>query len=90
MDDRQDVITRNRELERRINDELLRDPNHPYAGKWIGIANGKVVFVGDSWEEVEKRLDAIEPDSFRTSIMEGRGVTEEEELASYGDALGDD
>jgi hypothetical protein len=86
MEDRQKVITRNRELAWRINDELLRDQSHPYTGKWIGIANGQVVFVGNSWEEVETRLNEIEPDSFRTDIMEGRGVTEEEELATYGDA----
>ena len=42
MDDRQTAITRNTELIWRINEELLRDPNHPYAGRWIGIANGLV------------------------------------------------
>jgi hypothetical protein len=35
---------------------------------------------------VRKRLDEIESDSFRTFTLEGRGVTEEEELASYGDS----
>jgi hypothetical protein len=76
MDDRQHVITLNRELLWQINEELLREPSHPYAGKWIGIANGKVVFVGDSEEEVEKRLREIEPDSFRRSCVEGVGITE--------------
>jgi hypothetical protein len=75
---------RNRELARRINDEVLRDPNSPYAGKWIGIANGQVVVVGDTWDEVNKRLDEIEPDPFRTYCMEGIGITEEEANAIYG------
>jgi hypothetical protein len=88
MDERNAIIDRNRELARRINDELLRDPNSPYAGKWVGIANGQVVVVGDSWEEVDKRLDEIEPDSFRTLCVEGVGVTEEEENATYGDSCG--
>jgi hypothetical protein len=76
MDDRQTIITRNRDLLWQINEELLRDPNHPYTGRWIGIANGQVVFVGDSKEQVEKRLHEIEPDSFRTFCIEGVGVTE--------------
>jgi hypothetical protein len=84
MSDRFDIIERNRELARRINDELLRDPNHPYTGKWIGIANGQVVVVNERREEVEKRLDEIEPDSFRTLSMEGVGETEEEQNAIYG------
>jgi hypothetical protein len=90
MEDRQRIITRNRELMWRINEELLHDPNHPYAGKWIGIANGQVAVVGDSREEVKKRLDEVESDSFRRLSMEGRGITLEEQLASYGDALGND
>jgi hypothetical protein len=84
MDDRFDIIDRNTELARRINDELLRDPNSPYAGKWIGIANGQVVVVGDNWEEVGKRLDEIEPDPFRTLRVEGVGIPEEEQNAIYG------
>ncbi|HEX5269719.1 MAG TPA: DUF5678 domain-containing protein [Gemmataceae bacterium] len=76
MDDRQDIITRNRELLWQLNEELLRDPNHPYTGKWIGIANGQIVCVGDTREEVKKRLDDIEPDSFRRFCVEGVAVTE--------------
>jgi hypothetical protein len=76
MEDRQTIITRNSELLWQLNEALLRDSNHPYAGKWIGIANGQVAFVGDSREQVEKRLEEVEPDSFRRICIEGVGITE--------------
>jgi hypothetical protein len=82
IDERSRIQDRNRELARRINDELLRDPNSPYAGKWIGIANGQVVVMADTSDEVMKRLDEIESDPFRTYCMEGVGITEEEEYES--------
>jgi hypothetical protein len=84
MAGRHDIYDRNIEVARQINDELLRDPNSPYAGKWIGIANGQVVVVGDSWDEVRKRLDEVEPDPFRCFCMEGVGIPDEEENAIYG------
>jgi hypothetical protein len=65
MSERGEVYDRNRELARRINDDLLRDPNSPYAGKWIGIADGQVVVVGDALDDVHKRLHEIEPDPSR-------------------------
>jgi hypothetical protein len=74
----------NSELVRRINDELLGDPNHRYAGKWIGIANGQIVVVADTQDEVLQRLKEIEPDSFRCAFLEGVGMTEEESNAIYG------
>ena len=33
----------NRELAERINREARKDPTSPYAGKYVGIANGEVV-----------------------------------------------
>jgi hypothetical protein len=84
MSERQEIIDRNREVMRRINDELLRDPNSPYAGKWIGIANGQVVLVGDTFDDVKKRLREIESDPFRCFCMEGVGITDEEANAIYG------
>ena len=83
MDDRYDIQDRNIELAQRINDELLRDPNSAYAGKWIGIANGQVV-VGNSYEDVRRRLGEIEPDPFRCHCMEGVGIPEEEQNPIYG------
>jgi hypothetical protein len=57
------VVEQNRELARRINEEALRDPQSPYAGKFVGIANGQVVVVADTLEEMSRRLREIEPDN---------------------------
>ncbi len=52
----------NRELARKINEEALRNPQSPYAHKFVGIANGQVVVVADSLDEMSRRLRQIEPD----------------------------
>src|SRR2546423_1762564 len=46
----------NEELARQINEEALKSPLSPYANKWVGIANGKVVVVADSLDEMDRRL----------------------------------
>ena len=56
------VQDRNRELARQVNDEARRNPNSPYAGKFVGIANGQVVVVGDNLDEVIRGLRQVEPD----------------------------
>ncbi len=61
---------RNRELAQRINEEARRDPQSPYAGKFVGLANGQVVVVADSLEEVVQRLRQIEPDPQRGFCLE--------------------
>lgn len=60
----------NRELGERINDETLKDPNSPYAGKFVGIANGQVVVVTDDGESLYYRLQEIEPDHRRVFCVE--------------------
>lgn len=52
----------NRELADKINEEALRNPLSPYANKFVGIANGQVVVVADSLEEMSLRLRQIESD----------------------------
>jgi hypothetical protein len=52
----------NRDLARRINAEARSNPQSPYAGKFVGIANGQVVIVADDLDEVLRRLRQIEPD----------------------------
>jgi hypothetical protein len=52
----------NRELASKINEEARRDPNSPYANKFVGIANGQVVVVADDPDEMSRRLRQIEPD----------------------------
>ena len=59
----------NRELADKVLAEAKQDP-HAYAGKYIGIANGKVVIVGNDLDEVDDKLDALEPDSERTFIVD--------------------
>ncbi len=56
------ILTANERLARQINQEARRDPQSPYAGKLVGIANGQVVVVADSWREVAERLRQVEPD----------------------------
>ena len=52
----------NQRLARKINREARADPRSPYARRFVGIANGKVVVVADSWSELAVRLREIEPD----------------------------
>ena len=37
----------NRELSNKINEKALRDSTSQYAGKFLGLANGRVVAVAD-------------------------------------------
>jgi hypothetical protein len=60
----------NRELAGRIDREVRADPGHPYAGKFIGIANGRVVAVAADVEEVCDALERAEPDNTRTYVLE--------------------
>jgi hypothetical protein len=50
------------ELARSISREARADPSSPYACKYIGILNGKIVVVADSPEEGLQELRRIEPD----------------------------
>jgi hypothetical protein len=57
------VSVTNERLARQINQEARNNPNSAYAGKLVGIANGQVVVVGDTWKEVVDRLLEMEPDT---------------------------
>jgi hypothetical protein len=70
MSSHADVQARNRELARQINQEAIRNPQSPYAGKFVGIANGQVVVVADSLEEMAQRLEQIEPDPAKCFSVE--------------------
>jgi hypothetical protein len=65
-----EIQERNRKLARQINEEALRDPHSPYAGKFVGIANGQVVVVADTLDQMARRLHQIEPDPARTLSVE--------------------
>jgi hypothetical protein len=60
----------NRELADRISAEARRDPQSPYVGQSVGIANGQVVVVVDSMEEMIQRLRQVEPDPTKTFSVE--------------------
>ena len=64
------VQERNRELARQINEEARRNPQSPYAGKFVGIANGAVVVVADNWDELAQRLRQVEPGVRNTFCLE--------------------
>ena len=60
----------NRDLARKINEEALRNPQSPYANKFIGIANGQVVVVADDPDELARRLRQAESDPAKTFWVE--------------------
>jgi hypothetical protein len=70
MDDIAAIREANMALAKRINEEARADPSSPYAGKFVGIANGKVVVVDADDQLVSRRLWEIEPDSRRVWFVE--------------------
>lgn len=64
------IRSANEQLARQINDEARNDPESPYAGKFVGIASGQVVIVGDSLNEVARQLRQSEPDPMKTFCVE--------------------
>jgi hypothetical protein len=65
-----EIQKQNEELARKINEEALRDPHSPYAGKWVGIANGQVVVIADTRGDMVKQLRQAEPDAQKTFWVE--------------------
>jgi hypothetical protein len=55
---------------RQINLEARRDPSSPYTGKFVGIANGRVVVVADNLDDVAAQLRSVEPDPSKTFCIE--------------------
>jgi hypothetical protein len=64
------MASANEQLARQINQQARQDPKSPYAGKLVGIANGQVVVVADTWREVADRLRQVEPDPSRCRCIE--------------------
>jgi hypothetical protein len=75
-----EAIKLNRELAEKINQEARSDPNSPYAGKYVGIANGQVVVVADNWNEIARRLHEVEPDPRKTYAIEASRDYDEIEM----------
>lgn len=70
MDDFTAIRDANMALAKRINEEARAEPSSPYAGKFVGIANGKVVVVDADDQLVSRRLREIEPDHRRAFFVE--------------------
>ena len=60
----------NSDLARKINEEARRNPQSPYAGKFVGIANGQVVVIAYTLDEMARRLRQVEPDPAKTFSVE--------------------
>jgi hypothetical protein len=64
------IQEQNRTLAEQINREALANPRSPYAGKYVGIANGQVVVVSDDLDEVGRILEEVEPDPAKSYWIE--------------------
>ena len=57
-------------LANQINQEAFANSQSPYAGKFVGLANGNVVAVSVTLKEVLRLLRQAEPDPTRTFFVE--------------------
>jgi Tfp pilus assembly protein PilP len=70
MQDLVTIVKENTELAERINREARSNPDSPYAGKYVGIANGKVAVVADTLTEAVRQLQQIERNRDRATILQ--------------------
>ena len=77
-----DVATLNRQLANKLLDEAAQASGSPYAGKFVGIANGQVVAVADYWDELARRLRQAQPDPAKTlGLKIGRDYSEVQHIS---------
>jgi hypothetical protein len=78
-----EIEERNRELAQKLLDDAKADPKSPYLGRFVGIANGRVVVVADDWDELARRLRQAEPDPSKTlSVEVGRDYSQIHKISS--------
>jgi hypothetical protein len=65
-----EIQKQNEELARRINEEARSNPQSPYVGKFVGIANGQVVAVTHDLDELGRLLVEAETDPRKTYWIE--------------------
>ncbi|MCE9530977.1 MAG: hypothetical protein K8T89_07620 [Planctomycetes bacterium] len=65
-----DIKELNRNLAEQINLEALANRQSPFAGKFVGIANGQVVTTADSLDKAISLLLAKKPDRQKTFCFE--------------------
>ncbi len=72
-----DVQELNRDLANRLIEEVKKDRQSAYNGKFVGLANGQIIVVTENLAELAQRLRQAEPDPARTFIVEpGRDLDE--------------
>jgi hypothetical protein len=59
----------NQDLADKIMQESRRAPR-AYLGKFVGIANGRVILVTDDLKELARQLQDAEPDANKTFVVE--------------------
>ncbi|HEX3151970.1 MAG TPA: hypothetical protein VHR66_28110 [Gemmataceae bacterium] len=57
------IRTMNRRLAQKVKREGKENPKSPYANRYVGIANGKVIVIAKTLGEMMKALRNSEPDS---------------------------
>ena len=77
------IFEQNQSLAKQINAEALANPHSPYAGKFIGIANGQVVSQADDLDEALRALKSVENDPERIFCFEA-GVDYDEVQYIWG------
>ena len=67
-----------------ISEEARSNPNSPYAGKFVGLVNGQVAVVADSFRELGTRLRQMGASPAETLCVEAnRDPDEVEEIWTY-------
>lgn len=64
------LYERHCEMARKIQQEARNNPESPYKGKFIGVANGQIAVVADNLDELVPRLAQIESDNSKIMIIE--------------------
>ncbi len=71
----------NEEVAQQLVDEAKRNPQMPYFGKFVGIANGQIAAVADNRNELMRLLRQAEPDPTKCFCVEvGRDYDEVHEI----------
>ncbi len=65
-----EILEQNRSLADQINQEARANPASPYAGKFVGIANGQIVTVVETLSEALGVLRQVEPDPTKRYCIE--------------------
>jgi hypothetical protein len=60
----------NRQLADMIGAEAKSDPQSIYFNKFVGLANGRVAVIAESWDDLMPRLLRIEPDRSKLFVFE--------------------